>query len=236
MQEESFPHESGELVPLLMCLFPGDWPQRHSEEMHEAEWRGGIRSLAQRYTHPLRHLPPTQDHARYVRVLTTCTTLNTCKLRWEWRQGYCRGLTHALSVYFWKMPPTESQINRCISSFKSRKYTISKRNLKLTKFTTSAVQKCPNLSFPPPPASQLPSLLLWLRQCSQKKSVGPLTTGTVMCNYRVTPGCPSPIPPPLSSTVCVSSPSAHDLHTHAHLVSHTGTEPQHRPPCPCRGF
>lgn len=56
-----------EIMPLLMCLFPGDWPQRNSEEL--CEWWRGIQSLAQCYTHPRRHPPPTPDHTRYVRVL-----------------------------------------------------------------------------------------------------------------------------------------------------------------------
>lgn len=50
-------------------MFPGDWPQRNNEEVQQAEWRGrGNRSLDQRYTHPLRHLPPTPEHTGYVRV------------------------------------------------------------------------------------------------------------------------------------------------------------------------
>lgn len=52
-----------------MCVFPGDWPQRNSKELQEAQWRGrGSRSLVQCYTHPLRHLPPTPEHTGYVRV------------------------------------------------------------------------------------------------------------------------------------------------------------------------
>lgn len=60
----------GEMVSLSWWLFPGDWPQGHSEELREAKWRGGSRSSTQRYTHPLWHLPPTQDHARYVKAAT----------------------------------------------------------------------------------------------------------------------------------------------------------------------
>lgn len=77
---------------------------------------------------------------------------------------------------------------------------------------------------PLPPAS-LQSSLLRPRRCSRKKSVGPLTTGTVMCNYSMTPGCTNANPPPPSPPRCVSaSPlpmtSTH-THIHTHLVNHT---------------
>lgn len=74
---------------------------------------------------------------------------------------------------------------------------------------------------PPPPASHLPARLLGLRQRSQKKSVGPLTTGTVMCNYSVTPGCPSPVPPPPPQCVSVAPVPMTYAHTHTHTHIHT---------------
>lgn len=201
-------------MPLPMCLFPGDWPQRNSGELYKAERRGGIRSLVQCYTHPLRHLPPTQDHARYVRVSTTHTALNTCTLGWEWRQGYCGGLTHALSVLLKNMTPTVKLINVSVSKQKMAKINKYYRGeiWNVLSWLLQVFLKC----YPSNSHRHLPSLLLWLSRCSRKKSVGPLTTGTVMCNYSVTPGCPSPIPPPPPR--CVSAPPVPttSLHTHTH--------------------
>lgn len=79
-----------------------------------------------------------------------------------------------------------------------------------------------NHPLPPPPA--IPARVA---EAPQSEEVSGLTTGTMMCNYSVTPGCPFSIPP--VPPQCVSVPCCTQLtHTHTHLVSHT----QHKATAP----
>lgn len=152
-----------------MCVFPGDWPQRNSEELQEAQWRGrGSWSLVQCYTHPLRHLPPTPEHTGYVRV----------------------SISHQLE----HISPNNIHYTRLFIE--------TNQGISLFFFSPS---------FSPPP------LPLW---GSISES---LTTGSVMCNYSVTPGCPLPNPGS-SLTAPDSSPVGHNLHARAQVVSHGGAE------------
>lgn len=90
---------------------------------------------------------------------------------------------------------------------------------------------------PSAPNLQLPSAdALSLSPRSEEVSGAPdrRTTG-VMCNYRVTPECTSPMPAPLprcESALLVPETSK----THTLLVSHTSMKQPQRPPSPCRGF
>lgn len=129
---------------------------------------------------------PTQVHTRYVSVSTTRAALNTEVL--FFKNNIC-----------WKLINTSKRVF-FLFFFKK----LFQREL--LKFFSP--NKWSNLLLLPLPASHLP-----FPASSQKKSVGPLTTGTAMCNYSMTPGCPfsNPTPP---FAVCVSSLGAHNHDTH----------------------